>query len=283
MKRKFTTKKTRTRLIHASWLGALIIVALVFARCFEWTTIDQPSTANPNSSFDVKIVLKQDGVGDFAWNLYNVGCFGVQLPEGWTVENDSFYYNIKGILQDEVAPYEYEGYVKFDEGMSTMYEDSIPSDEDYYWWGGLSTDSAHMDNMDSIYVELTINTDDQTGEFFLQYGMGTFDWPEGRTPTAEGGLSPKVPINIAEANSVRRYLRKQVDVYPNPANDVLNVNLGEVDQGNIQLYNFSGQLLYQCAIEMKLQVIDVSSYPTGTYLLKISTKKGSYSREVVLR
>jgi len=282
MKRTTTKSKLVTKLTHFSWLGALIIAALIFTRCFEWTSIDQPAVAAPNSSFDVKITLKQDGEGDFAHNLYNMGVFGVQLPEGWTIENDSFYYSIKGILQNETLPYEYEGYITYDQSYATMYEDSIPSDDGYYWWGGVS-DSSHMDNLDSIYVELTILTDDQLGNFNLQYGMGTMDWPEGRLPVAEGGLSPKVPITIEESTSVKRYLKKQVTVYPNPASEFMHVDVGEVKAGSLQLFSITGQLEYGQSIESKENTIDVSSFAPGTYFLKVSTDEGSYSKKVLVK
>jgi hypothetical protein len=286
MKRTSTKSKFVTKLTQFSWLGALIIAALIFTRCYEWTSIDQPSTAAPNSSFDVKITLKQDAeaieAGDFAYDLYDLGVFGVQLPEGWTIENDSFYYSIKGVLQNDVMPYEYEGYITYDQTYATMYEDSIPSDDGYYWWGGVS-DSAHVDNLDSIYVELTILTDDQLGTFNLQYGMGTMDWPEGRMPVAEGGLSPKVPITIEVPSNVKRYLKKQVSVYPNPASEIMNVDVGEVESGKLQLFNIAGQLQYDVAISDQLNMIDVSSFAPGSYFLKVSTEKGAYSKKVLVK
>lgn len=282
MKRKSTTKNLRTRITHFTWLGALVIAALIFARCYEWTTIDQPSTAQPNSSFDVSIVLKiEDGKeGDFANELRNKGVFGVQMPEGWSVENDSFIYNIKGVLQNGSTPYEYESYITYDAAYAQMYEDSVGSDAGYYWWGGIS-DTANVDNLDSIYVSMTILTDDQEGEFDMQYAMGTLDWNE-RTPVAEGGLSPKVPITIQTTGQVKRYIRNQLNIYPNPATDVLNVDVGEIETGELELYSLSGQLQLGQPISSKLQTLDISDIPEGTYLLRVKTSEGSYSKKVVV-
>lgn len=278
MESKTTQKRMKSRLAHFSWLGALIIAALVFTRCYEWTTIDQPSTAAPNSSFDVKLVMKPTETADFGYDLFNLGVYGIQLPEGWTVENDSFMYNIKGINNADQTPYQYESYVVYDEFYANMYEDSIPSEAGYYWWGGIS-DSARADNLDSIYIEITINTGADEGEFFLQYAIGTLDSDD--TYPARN-ISDQVPITISAVN-VKRYLKNQLNVYPNPASDLLNVDLGDIEDGAIQLFNSSGQLKYEESINRSLMSIDISSYPEGSYFLKVSNEKGSYSKKVVIR
>jgi hypothetical protein len=283
MKRKSTTKNLRTRITHFTWVGALVIAALIFARCYEWTTIDQPATAQPNSSFDVNIVLKiEDGKSeDFAYELRNKGIFGVQMPEGWSIENDSFLYNIKGIYQNTSGPYEFESYITYDATYAQMYEDSVGSDAGYYWWGGIS-DTANVDNLDSISVSLTILTDDQEGTFDMQYAMGTLDYPEGRMPVAEGGLSPKVPITIQTTGQVKRYIKNQLSIYPNPATEILNVDVGEIEAGELELYSLSGQLQLGQPITSKLQMLDISDIPEGTYLLRVKTQEGSYAKKVVV-
>jgi hypothetical protein len=278
MERKSTSKKIKTRLVHFSWLGALIIAALVFTRCYEWTTIDQPDTAAPNSSFDVRLVMKPTESSDFGFDLFDEGVYGIQLPEGWTVKNDSFMYNIKGINNADQTPFQYESYVVYDQFYATMYEDSIPSDAGYYWWGGLS-DSARVDNLDSIYIEITINTDADEGEFFLQYAIGTLD---GDDTYPARNISDKVPITISAVN-VKRYLKKQLNVYPNPASELLNIDLGDIEEGAIQLYNTSGQLKYEESISRSLMTIDISNYPVGTYFLKVSNGKGSYAKKVLIK
>lgn len=273
-----STKKNKTRLTHLTWLGLLMGAAFLFATCYEWTTIDQPAIANPDSSFDVHMVLKPTATADFAYDLRDVGSYGVLMPEGWTIEKDSFYYNVKGVLQDNPAPYESEGYIVYDEEITQMFEDSVGSDDGYKWWGGLS-DTTHADNLDSIIINLTINTDAQLGDFELQYAIGTLD---GEDTYPARNISPKVPITIAPVN-VKRYLKEQLSVYPNPASGMLSIDVGELESGSLHLYNISGQLQYEKEINTRLNTLDVSSYAAGTYFLKVSSDKGSYSKKVLIK
>jgi hypothetical protein len=273
-----STKKRRTRLTHLTWLGLLMGAAFLFATCYEWTTIDQPTYANSDSSFDVHMVLKPTSTSDFAYDLKDVGSYGVLLPVGWGIENDSFYYSIKGTTQNDPAPYEYEGYVVFDEGITEMFVDSVGADEGYVWWGGLS-DTAQVDNLDSIIIDLTVVTDAQTGEFELQYAIGTLD---GDDTYPARNISPKVPITIGPVN-VKKYMKEQVSIYPNPATDLLSVDVGELEAGNLSLYNMVGQLQLKKAIDSRVNTLDVSIFPAGTYFIKVSTDEGSISKKVLLR
>ena len=77
---KKSTSRNKTRLTHLTWMGVLVGSIILFATCYEWALLDQPTEGFTNSSFQVPIVIKQDGVGDFAYDLKNLGCFGVLLP-----------------------------------------------------------------------------------------------------------------------------------------------------------------------------------------------------------
>lgn len=285
MEKKSTRKLNRTRLTHLTWLGALVISALLFARCYEWTFLVHPTEATTNSSFTVEIALKQDGVGDFAHNLWNKGCFGVLLPEGWTVD-DSIEYVVRGTLQNEpVGPYTYAGTINYDSVFAQMYEDSIGSDVGYYWWGGLS-DSTHVDNLDSIYIVVNINTDDQVGSFELQYAMGTLDW-EVRYPYVNdndeaAGISPKMPITVTATN-IKRYMKREISIYPNPASDVLHVNVGGIQEGEIQLLDMTGRLFLDHELNSKVSTFDVSDYAAGSYILRVSTDEGAFSKKLLIK
>ncbi len=276
--KKISTKR-RTRLTHLTWLGLLMGAAFLFATCYEWTTIDQPSNASPDSTFDVHMVLKPTSTSDFAYDLRNVGSYGVLLPEGWGIENDSFYYSIKGVYQDNPGPYEFEGYVVFDEEMTEMFADSVGADAGYKWWGGLS-DTAHVDNLDSIIINLTVVTDAQVGDFELQYAIGTLD---GEDTYPARNISPKVPITIGGGVNVKRYMKEQVSVYPNPVSELLSIDVGELETGIIQLYNVAGQLQEEKVFDSRLNTMDVSGYSTGAYFLKVSTEKGSFSKKVLIK
>ena len=59
---------------------------------------------------------------------------------------------------------------------------------------------------------------------------------------------------------------KAILIYPNPTQDILNIK--GLDGGVVRLYDIEGVLLFKT----KDTQINVSAYPTGTYLLQIGTQ-----------
>lgn len=74
-------------------------------------------------------------------------------------------------------------------------------------------------------------------------------------------------------------------VYPNPANDTLNVNLGSpVPKGTrLEFRTLLGKKLYSEEIETAQIQMDVSKYPAGIYVLLLKSDNKSFSRLIVLK
>ena len=73
-------------------------------------------------------------------------------------------------------------------------------------------------------------------------------------------------------------------VYPNPANDIVNIILGSsIIAESINIYDLSGRLLEQFNINGKKELqINVSSYPKGTYLMTIHSNNGTLTKMLIL-
>ena len=61
----------------------------------------------------------------------------------------------------------------------------------------------------------------------------------------------------------------QVSVYPNPAQDKINVNLSNDEQAIATLYNIVGQQVNTYNLEGANNVLDLSGVASGIYMLKI--------------
>jgi putative CocE/NonD family hydrolase len=74
-----------------------------------------------------------------------------------------------------------------------------------------------------------------------------------------------IPSSIEENTSDRIF-----EVYPNPANDILNINLTSNLQGAMfQIYNEAGQLLKIQNLNGSFSFIDISALPVGVYTIQI--------------
>ena len=67
-------------------------------------------------------------------------------------------------------------------------------------------------------------------------------------------------------------------VWPNPAKELLNINLFENNSlFNVKIHNVIGKLL----IQGSNKIIDISDLPTGLYIINIQTEKGKFSRKFI--
>ncbi len=64
------------------------------------------------------------------------------------------------------------------------------------------------------------------------------------------------------------YYRKDLDVYPNPSNEFVTINLPEGKRGTILLYNLSGEILIQEKNQSLTQTLFVNQFPSGMYFLE---------------
>lgn len=79
-------------------------------------------------------------------------------------------------------------------------------------------------------------------------------------------------------------LVNNVLVYPNPAKDMLNVNINTLNYGaNIEIYNAIGQKVYEVKdIRTTENKIDISSLNKGVYILKLAIGKEVSSHKIVV-
>ncbi len=61
-----------------------------------------------------------------------------------------------------------------------------------------------------------------------------------------------------------------VNILPNPTTDHVTVVLGDVVSGlSLELYTSSGQILQKEAFKGTMQKVDISAYPSGSYMLRL--------------
>jgi hypothetical protein len=73
-------------------------------------------------------------------------------------------------------------------------------------------------------------------------------------------------------------------VYPQPANEVLNIRLdGNYQGSDLSVRTIDGRLLYQSTVEQSLESIDVAKWPCGIYILHIGTGGFSSVQKIVLQ
>jgi hypothetical protein len=72
-----------------------------------------------------------------------------------------------------------------------------------------------------------------------------------------------------------------ITIYPNPATAIVSIEADNLTLKSLQLYDIQGRLLINRMIKNELSTIDISSYATGIYYLKVITDKGATTQKIL--
>ena len=118
--------------------------------------------------------------------------------------------------------------------------------------------------------------------------LGIYNWVfrSGAT-NACGRASIDVTSNCGPTTSINEVLGSEISVYPNPATDVVNINLGSINANNstIELYSAVGQLIMSQNIRSvsgNVTQFDSAELDGGLYFIKVLAEGKTYTTSVVI-
>jgi hypothetical protein len=225
-------------------------------------------------------------------DLIDTGLVGILLPVGWTVK-DSIYYEIHaadssldmyGVWQHATEDYSSQGYIVYDAVQTQTLTDSadvVP--EGYYYWGGKTLGDLRY--LDSIFFTITINTDNKTGTFYLQYAVGDEDY-WGRNPYDPECITEPMAINIIQNpnTGINAFTEKvNVSVYPNPTHGLLYVELNNCNNPvNLMIYDSYGRTVVKHQLLSENNSYDLSKLAPGTYFIRLQSGNDVISKKILL-
>ena len=95
---------------------------------------------------------------------------------------------------------------------------------------------------------------------------------------------PLIAINLSENTSGISDINtnKIIELYPNPANNLLNINITNGKSQVISIYNQTGQLVLQTEVNAQKQSIDISSLPVGSYFVRAIDSDNTWTAKFVV-
>lgn len=93
------------------------------------------------------------------------------------------------------------------------------------------------------------------------------------------GQAEDYTLNVTTAG-VADVSRNQVNVYPNPVGDVVNVNAASKIK-NIAIFDASGKAVSLSTANSEKAQINMSSYAPGIYILKVEAENGTHSVKLI--
>lgn len=117
-------------------------------------------------------------------------------------------------------------------------------------------------------------------KLYLSYDIESYTFPVNEK-NWQSGL--KVFQINGSSGMEENYLKNNFNLYPNPASNELTIELTENTNGEVSIYNVSGELVIKSKTEenSKQQKIDITELPNGLYLCKIVFGSTSISKRFI--
>jgi len=112
---------------------------------------------------------------------------------------------------------------------------------------------------------------------YVSFGIITADESEGRFANGTGPIAcfitPTHGANNGDPLSTTEPLRNQnFKIFPNPTSGKVSIESENFQPGSLQVFSTVGTLVYQSTVSSNLERIDLSSLPTGLYLLNFNNR-----------
>lgn len=92
--------------------------------------------------------------------------------------------------------------------------------------------------------------------------------------------SDEVIVNISNQNSVSSALMDSFTMYPNPAKEIVRINL-PMASGQLNLTNISGEIVLEQIVESESAELNIKDLSPGIYFLKVQTSDGIFVKKLI--
>jgi hypothetical protein len=75
----------------------------------------------------------------------------------------------------------------------------------------------------------------------------------------------------------------KTNIYPNPSDDIINIEIENINNARLEIYNVNGTLLFSKTLHSESEKIDMSGFSEGLYLVKVKQEEVLIVEKVVVR
>ena len=153
----------------------------------------------------------------------------------------------------------------------------------------LAAYNSESDGEESLYkyriINMTSSGDFQAGdEVLIRFRLFSDD-----AINAWGWAIDNLEVQTDAITAIDQLAFEEISLYPNPTSGTLNIsvkNNSAIGDAEVQIFNYKGQSIYsgsERGIENTyFNSIDVSKFPKGIYLFKLSNNSGSITKKVII-
>lgn len=107
------------------------------------------------------------------------------------------------------------------------------------------------------------------------------DWSAPLVVEALNGSGPDDPPDPGDTTAIRSAEGPAFSLSPNPANATVTVVTAETD-GTVALLDLQGRMLFAVPLTGDETVVDLRTLPPATYLVRVSTPRGSTTQKLTV-
>lgn len=98
-------------------------------------------------------------------------------------------------------------------------------------------------------------------------------------------LTDTISVNVAcimKSKEIEN-TERNINIYPNPAKNIINIEIISINEELLlELFNSKGQCIHNTYLESRNEQIDISKYPSGIYLIKLSNHDFSHTEKIII-
>jgi len=118
-------------------------------------------------------------------------------------------------------------------------------------------------------------SDGGNGSYILSNNATGFVFAELAESDADFGNALDKSFCVSNTTSLNEYaLENIISVFPNPGNNVLNIQTGSLELNQITVYSYTGQEVFKENFSGNNTSLNTQNWPASVYLVKITTDKG---------
>ncbi len=73
-----------------------------------------------------------------------------------------------------------------------------------------------------------------------------------------------------------------IHIFPNPCDKIINIEINNINNGRLEIYDINSKLIYQEVIQTKSNTIDVSNYTSGLYFVLVKQNGSSIIEKLIV-
>jgi hypothetical protein len=223
----------------------------------------------------------------------NVGSYSVRIENNTSINPN---YSARGYLATGTPPpgpdflitghpSSLTGYYKFNpqNGDTMLIQIQLFNNGSSVAYGEFSTKVAAL-NWTPFNIPISAYTNADNGSIFIAayYANSYNAIPSGNSVLYVDNLNfdnliSSIPENISENASF--------SIYPNPANDILNLNIDKMKNADLTLsiYNVIGNLVKSEILKQNNQQINIEDLSNGIYMVEIKSKESSERQKLIIQ